>query len=193
MTSPESKAERDAQDRAALVRALQAKPGERFRASDLRAPTVSARRPKGVPKGSARSLLEDVPGVTTSGTGNEPLFAWTGAAHTITITCYVELQRKRYVNGLEAIELFVAHDCLNRVPHPPPGSRQTIQLRIVNSAYTAGLRTHPSTGAVYVCPDLLTIPGGSRTSLAKAFDENGLNGVGSVDVAIEGDQWVVTI
>lgn len=49
----------ESRDRAALVGALQARPGQRFRASDLK-------RLTGVPKACVRRLLDDVDGVSAS-------------------------------------------------------------------------------------------------------------------------------
>ena len=58
---------RDARDRAALVDALQERPGQRFRASDLTGLTAGkAARPRGVPKSRVRQLLADVNGVNVS-------------------------------------------------------------------------------------------------------------------------------
>lgn len=59
----------DSQDRAALVATLQAQPGERLRASDLKAST-------GVPKSRVRGLLSDVGGVTVTREGTTFWYSW---------------------------------------------------------------------------------------------------------------------
>jgi hypothetical protein len=58
-------------DREDLIAALRARPGQGFRASQLKEIT-------GVPKMHVRRLLTNANGITVTGSEVEPWFAWTG-------------------------------------------------------------------------------------------------------------------
>jgi hypothetical protein len=68
---------REARDRAALLEALQARPGERFLATALKHLTAGkANRSNGVPKSRVRSLLTGVPGVQVSEDKDGTHYSW---------------------------------------------------------------------------------------------------------------------
>jgi hypothetical protein len=68
-----SKAERIA----GLTETLRKRPGERFTASELKK-CFNGDTGQVVGKNHLHSLLEDVPGVTITGSVGEPIFCWTG-------------------------------------------------------------------------------------------------------------------
>jgi hypothetical protein len=109
----------------------------------------------------------------------------------VKITCSVERTRRFYSNGLEVIELFVSTGS-KHLPRPPKGQRVPVTLAVGGAAYTAGLRTYPPTGDVYLCRDLVDVQSGARTSLARVFDNSGVPTDKPITVHVEGDTWTVS-
>ena len=72
----------------------------------------------------------------------------------MTIRCYVDPQSRMLAEGLEAVELYVLKRFESQIKKPEPHIREPILVVTATGAYRGGLRTIPSTGDVYLCPDL---------------------------------------
>ena len=107
----------------------------------------------------------------------------------VTVQCYLTPLSNRYSDGLERVEAYVRPQWEPLVPKPPAGQRVTITLVTQTGRYRGGLRTYPKKEQIYICPDLTTIPAGTRTSLAKLLDENGYRPKDYVDFIVENEVW----
>jgi hypothetical protein len=107
----------------------------------------------------------------------------------VKVSCSIWRLGSTYANGLDRIEMGV-YDSEEPLTQPPAGTRTPVTLVVGGHSYAAGLRTYPTTGHSYICPDLRDNQDHARTSLAKAFADHGV-GLADVTLEVDGDTWTV--
>jgi hypothetical protein len=113
---------------------------------------------------------------------------------TAEIKCYIWPLGQYYADGLERVELYVCREFIGCISSPPHGERVNVTLVTPRGTYGGGLRTYARTEEPYLCPDLTSKQDGTRVSLAKILENNGINisaggGRDLVRVKIDGSNW----
>jgi hypothetical protein len=109
----------------------------------------------------------------------------------MTIRCYVDPQSRMLAEGLEAVELYVLKRFESQIKKPEPHIREPILVVTATGAYRGGLRTIPSTGDVYLCPDLRSERDGRKVSLARILKDKGIEPRSKIDVRISDGRWEI--
>jgi hypothetical protein len=89
---------------------------------------------------------------------------------------------------------YLAAESIPAVPPPAPVYPTDAAIepaaQLVHGRYEGGLRTYSPTGQAYLCPDPRAADG-RVVSLAKVFQENGIESRARIDVLIEDRRWVI--
>ena len=102
----------------------------------------------------------------------------------MTITCRVDAQSQKYVNGLDRVVLTVLAGTIR--PYPQKGQRIPIILNTPQGRYLGGIRD------LYICPDLISVKGDNRVSLARILKDNGMSVGDEILLQVFGDKWTLS-
>ena len=107
----------------------------------------------------------------------------------IKIQCYVEPQSRKYVDGLERVELYVCSEFTASVTRPEEGQRVPITFVTPQGRYLGGLRDNQGRGWPYLCPDLVSEKDGHKVSLARILKDNGISPGDTISVRVSDRTW----
>ena len=86
---------------------------------------------------------------------------------------------------MEVVELYVLRDFESLIQKPKPNQREPVPVLTATGAYRGGLRTHPSTGYVYLGRNLISERDRGKVTLAKVLKENGIEKRTEINVRVE--------